>query len=75
MDEFDRLVLLNAEEKYSFIKPLEERVTKKIEHRINIMENRIGNIEKYIENRMDNIEKYIENRLDYIIELLKSNSK
>ena len=52
MDEYDRIILLNAEENYSFIKPLEERIIESVTLRVN---ERIGRLEE----RMDRIENLL----------------
>ena len=71
MEEYDRIVLMNAEEKYSFLKPLEDKIAKKMNDKIDIifdemqnqvynMQNQIYNIQNQvntIQNQTDNIQK------------------
>ena len=59
MDEYDRIILLNAEENYSFIKPLEERITESVTLRVN---ERIGKLEA----RMDRLEATVNAKLDHL---------
>ena len=74
MEEYDKIILMNAEERYSFIRPLEERINARVEQKmfneisnfkqemrqeIQVMKFQIDNRFNSMQNRIDNLQNQI----------------
>jgi hypothetical protein len=56
MEEYDKIILMNAEERYSFIRPLEERINARIEQK---MFNEMSNFKQEIRQEMSEFKQEI----------------